>query len=314
MSVQLFLLNPILRFRIKRRFKKKPDLLELRPVMEEAQGMQKPPPADITIEQTTLGGVATERLTAPGTDASATFLYIHGGGWVAGSPATHRALTWRLAKQIGIPVHAIDYRLAPEHPFPAGLDDCVAAYRALLDNGIAASSIIVGGDSAGGNLTMALAIRLREEGIALPAALVCLSPALDFTYSGASVQENGKADTFFIPEIMGTVAPLYHPGIDPKHPYLSPIFTSAAGLPPTLFQVGDTEMLRDDSTRMAANMKAAGNENVVLEVWPKVWHVWQIMADVLPEGEKAVKNITAFAKSHLTKTTGQSALTGNAAQ
>lgn len=299
MSIQLFLLNPILRFRIKRRFRKKPDLLELRPVMTEALAMQKAPPADIAIEQTMLGGVPTERLTAPDTDTSAAFLYIHGGGWVAGSPETHRALTWRLTKKIGIPVYAIDYRLAPEHLFPAGLDDCVTAYRTLLERGIAASSIIVGGDSAGGNLTMALAMRLKAEGIALPAALVCLSPALDFTYSGASVTENAKADTFFIPEMMSTVKAHYHPDTEAKHPYLSPIFADASGLPPTLFQVGAKEMLRDDSTRMAANMKTAGNNDVTLEVWPKVWHVWQIMADQLPEGEQAVTRIVAFAKNHL---------------
>lgn len=313
MSIQLFLLNPILRFRIKRRFKKKPDILELRPVMNEAKDLQKAPPADIAIEQITLGGVPTERIAAPGVDESAAFLYIHGGGWVAGSPETHRALTWRLSRQIGIPVFAIDYRLAPEHPFPAGLDDCIAAYRALLDKDIAAASIVVGGDSAGGNLTMALALRLKDEGVPLPAALICLSPALDFTYSGTSVMENAKADTFFIPEIMGTVAPVYHPDTDAKHPYLSPVFADASGLPPTLFQVGETEMLRDDSTRMAANMKAAGNTEVVLEVWPKVWHVWQIMADQLPEGEQAVRKITDFARHHLGHAQ-RTTITGNAAQ
>ena len=310
MSIQLFLLNPILRFRIKRRFKKKPDILELRPVMAEAGAMQKPVPADIDVAPVRIGGVRAERLAAHDTRTDAAFLYIHGGGWVAGSPETHRSLTWRLTKQIGIPVFAIDYRLAPEHPFPAGLDDCVAAYRGLIASGVDASSIVVGGDSAGGNLTMALAVRLRDEGMPMPAALVCLSPALDFTYSGASVTENADADTFFIPEIMSTVAPIYHPGTDAKHPYLSPVFGDASGLPPTLFQVGATEMLRDDSTRMAANMKAAGNANVQLDVWPKVWHVWQIMADQLPEGEKAIRDIVSFVKKHLPQPTPKNT-TGN---
>jgi acetyl esterase/lipase len=298
MSIQLFVLKPILRFRIKRRFRKKPDLMELRPIMEEALALQKAPPADITITEVTLGGIRTERLAAPGADTSATFLYIHGGGWVGGSPATHRPLTWRLARQIGIPVHAIDYRLAPEHPYPAGLDDCVAAYRALLDSGLKASSIVVGGDSAGGNLTLALALRLKDEGVPLPAALVCLSPATDMTSSGASVTRNAKADTFFIPEIMATVASLYFPGHDPKTPYLSPLFGDMAGLPPTLFQAGDTEMLVDDSRRATEKMKAAGVD-VTLDVWPKVWHVWQVMADQLPEGEAAIKKIVAFVKHHL---------------
>lgn len=298
MSIQLFLLNPILRFRIKRRFKKSPDVFLLRPLMNETIELQKAPPADITITQTELGGVPCERVTAPDARASAAFFYIHGGGWVAGSPRTHRPLTWRLSKQIGIPVIAVDYRLAPEHVFPAGLDDCVAAYKGLIASGVPASSIIVGGDSAGGNLTLALALRLKDEGIALPAALVCLSPATDMTYSGGSVTSNAKADTFFIPETMATVEARYFPGGDPKHPYLSPLFGDMTGLPPTLFQVGSTEMLRDDSIRVAEKMKEAG-VTVDLQVWPKVWHVWQLMADQLPEGEAAIRDITTFVKKHL---------------
>lgn len=298
MSIQLHLLKPILRFQIKRRLKKKPDVLELRPIMEEGRKAQKAPPTEIRFEQTDLGGIPTERVTAPGADETRAFFYIHGGGWVAGSPLIYRPLTWRLAKQIGVPVYAVDYRLAPEHVFPAGLDDCVTAYRALLDKGIDASNIIVGGDSAGGNLTLALALRLKDDGLPLPAGLVCLSPATDMTSSGASATLNAKADTFFIPEMMATVQSRYFPGDDPKLPYLSPLFGDVAGLPPTFFQVGDTEMLLDDSTRMAEKMKIAGID-VTLEVWPKVWHVWQLTADQLPEGEKAISGIASFAKARL---------------
>lgn len=298
MSIQLYLLRPILRFQIKRRFRKTPDVVELRPIMEEALKMQKAPPADITIEQMTLGGVPTEHVAAPGVRPDAAIFYIHGGGWVAGRPENHRPLTWRLSKQLGLPVYAPDYRLAPEHPYPAGLDDCLAAYRALLATGIPASSIVVGGDSAGGNLTLALALRLRDEGVPLPAALVCLSPATDLASTGASVVSNAKADAMFTPEMMGTLEARYFPGRDPRDPYLSPLYGDAKGLPPTLFQVGATEMLRDDSTRMAAKITEAGGI-AELEVWPKVWHVWQLMADQLPEGEKAIHNIVAFVKKHL---------------
>ncbi|MES1990751.1 MAG: alpha/beta hydrolase [Pseudomonadota bacterium] len=298
MSIQLFLLDPILRFRIKRRFKKSPDVFLLRPLMNETVELQKAPPAEITISQMDLGDVPTERLAAPDVNAKAAFFYIHGGGWVAGSPRTHRPLTWRLSKQLGIPVFAIDYRLAPENVFPAGLDDCVAAYQGLLASGVPASSIIVGGDSAGGNLTLALALRLKDEGIALPAALVCLSPATDMTSSGESVKTNAKADTFFTPEMMATLEARYFPGQDPKNPYLSPLFGDMTGLPPTLFQVGQTEMLRDDSTRVADKMKKSGVA-VELQVWPKVWHVWQLMADQLPEGEAAIRDIVTFVKKYL---------------
>lgn len=300
MSIQLTLLKPVLRFQIKRRFKKKPDVFELRAIMDEAQRMQKPVSDDITVEQITLGDIPVERLAAPNTNTASAFFYIHGGGWVAGSPKSHRALTWRLAKEIGIPVFAVDYRLAPEHFFPAGLNDCVAAYKGLLATGVDASKIVVGGDSAGGNLTLALTLRLKAEGLPLPGALVCLSPATDMTHGSPSGTTNAKADTFFIPEIMKTVEPRYYPGHDAKDPYLSPLFGDVTGFPPTLFQVGDTEMLLDDSTRMAEKMKEAG-VTVSIEIWPRVWHVWQVMADMLPEGRLAIGNIASFVRLHLNK-------------
>ena len=302
MSIQLYLLKPLLRFQIKRRLKKNPDVLELRPIMEESIKFQKKPPTDIQFEQSSLGDIPVERVTAAGADENRAFFYLHGGGWVAGSPLIYRSLTWRFAKQVGIPVYVVDYRLAPEHPYPAGLDDCVSAYRALLDKGLDASNIIVGGDSAGGNLTLALALRLKDEGLPLPAGLICLSPATDMTYAGASAILNAKADVLFVPEMMETVQQRYFPNDDPKLPYLSPLFGDVTGLPSTFFQVGSTEMLLDDSTRMAKKMKAAGID-VTIEIWPKVWHVWQMNADQLPEAEKAIKAITAFARARLNSST-----------
>lgn len=298
MSLQLVLLNQLVRWQIKRRFRKNPDVQLLRPLMQQMEARTSRLPADIAVEDLALGGVPAERLTAEGASTSKAFLYIHGGGFVAGSPRTHRPLTWRLAKETGVPVYAIDYRLAPEHPFPAGLDDCVAAYRALLDKGYAAKSIVVGGDSAGGNLTLALALRLKAEGVPLPAALVCLSPATDMTGSGASRHENAEADSLFVEEMFDTLKPAYYAGHDEREPFLSPLFGDVAGFPPVLFQVGEREMLRDDSTRMAGKLRAAGIE-AVIEVWPKVWHVWQLNADMLPEGREAITHITRFARQHL---------------
>jgi glutathione S-transferase len=298
MSIQRVIFNQVLRFQVKRRFRKKPDVFELRAVMDEMTPLQPAPPKDIAIETVTLGGVATERLSAPGANGNAAFFYIHGGGWVAGSPTSHRPLTWRLAKKMGIPVYAPDYRLAPEHFYPAGLDDCVAAYQGLLATGVPASSIVVGGDSAGGNLALALALRLKAEGLPLPAALVCLSPATDLTFGGNSVHTNAEADALFVPEMMNTVEQRYCPGANRKAPFISPLYGDVAGLPPTLFHVGNTEVLLDDSVRMAEKMKAAGVP-VTLDVWPKVWHVWHLMADRLPEGEKAIDQIVAFAKAQL---------------
>ncbi|PKP77976.1 MAG: alpha/beta hydrolase [Alphaproteobacteria bacterium HGW-Alphaproteobacteria-3] len=298
MSFQLSLLNLLMRWQVKRRFRKNPDVQLLRPVMLQMEPRMSKLPAGIALEELTLGGVATERLSAPGTKDSAAFLYIHGGGFVAGSPRTHRPLTWRLTRDIGIPVYAIDYRLAPEHPYPAGLDDCVAAYKGLLDKGIPAQSILAGGDSAGGNLTLALALRLKAESLPLPAALVCLSPATDMTASGDSYRTNAEADSLFVPDIFHSLKPVYFPGIDERDPFVSPLYGDVSGFPPTLFQLGEKEMLRDDSTRMAAALTAAGVETAI-EVWPKVWHVWQLNADMLPEGREAIAHIVRFAKQHL---------------
>lgn len=298
MSFQLTLLNLVIRWQVKRRFRKNPDVQLLRPMMEQMEPRMAKLPAGIEVEELGLAGVAAERLTAPDTQQDKAFLYIHGGGFVAGSPRTHRPLTWRLAKDIGIPVYAIDYRLAPEHPYPAGLDDCVAAYKGLLDKGVPARSILVGGDSAGGNLTLALALRLKAEGLPLPAALICLSPATDMTGSGESRHSNAEADSMFVEEMMDSLMPVYFAGTDEKDPFVSPLFGDVSGFPPTLFQVGEREMLRDDSVRMAAALKSAGVETAI-EVWPKVWHVWQLNADMLPEAREAIAHIVRFAKQHL---------------
>lgn len=298
MSFQLSVLNLLIRWQVKRRFRKNPDVQLLRPIMDQMEPRMMKVPGDIRIEEPDLGGIPAERLSAPGTREDAAFLYIHGGGFVAGSPRTHRPLTWRLTKEIGVPVYAIDYRLAPEHPYPAGLDDCVAAYKALLERGISAKSILVGGDSAGGNLTLALTLRLKAEGLALPGGLICLSPATDMTGSGDSRHSNAEADSMFVPEMMDSLKPVYFDGTDERDPLVSPLYGDLSGFPPTLFQVGEREMLRDDSTRMAAALKSAGVETV-LEVWPKVWHVWQLNADMLPEAREAIAHIARFAKQHL---------------
>ena len=296
MSVQLYLINPLLRFSVKRHFRKNPDLMELRAIMA---GVRPPRvPRRIQLTQTSLGAVASELLTASGASAAHAILYIHGGGWVAGSPASHRPITWRLAEQAGVPVHAIDYRLAPEHPFPAGLDDCVAAYRALLDLGLRADAIVVGGDSAGGNLTLALALKLKDLGLPQPAALFCLSPLTDFADLGASRTTNAKSDAMFDPRSFATVAQHYFPGHDPRDPLLSPCQGDVKGLPPTLFQVSGAEMLRDDSVLMEQKMRAAGIDTTI-EIWPGVAHVWQVTADILPEGRAAIAKIATFIKKQL---------------
>lgn len=298
MSVQLFLMDKMLRFSVKRRFAKAPDVMTLRNVMTEMAASAKSPPPPVSLESETLGGVTCERLSQPGCDQTRAILYLHGGGFVAGAPATHRALTWRLARLTNLPVHVVDYRLAPEHVFPAGLNDCFAAYQALLTQGLESRHIAIMGDSAGGNLTLTVALKAKMENIPLPGCLVCLSPVTDLVEPGVSQVENARSDALFVASSFATLVPTYCPGHDAKDPLISPLRGDLSGLPPTLLQCSGAEMLRDDSVRIAHKMRAAGT-SVELEVWPKVPHVWQLLADVVPEARAATDKICRYVTDHL---------------
>jgi acetyl esterase/lipase len=298
MSLQLIVADPVVRIMMKRRFAKSGTVMTLRDILDKMARYARNPPKHIRMDRISLGGVPAERMRNPVADEKKALLYIHGGGFVAGHPANHRQLTWRLAAKTNTPVYAIDYRLAPEHPFPAALEDGLAAYRTLLDKGIAPARIAIGGDSAGGNLTLALALKLKEQGLPQPAALVCLSPVTDLAEPANSHEANAKRDAMFDPSIFNSVPESYVPSGDVTNPLVSPLRGDVHGLPPTLFQCSRDEMLRDDSVRMAARMKDAGVD-AVLEVWPKVFHVWQVAADVLPEGRKAIDNIAAFLNRRL---------------
>lgn len=291
MSIQLFLADKLIRLTMKRRFARNPDVLQLRPMMAE----MRPPrvPARISLQKISLGGVSAERLAPKTADAKRAMLYIHGGGFVGGNPSNHRALTWRLAEQLGCMVFAIDYRLAPEHPFPAGLDDCVTAYRELIKSGYEPHRLAVAGDSAGGNLTLALALKLKALGLPQPAAIAAISPATDLAGSLPSHASNARADAMFDAKMFGSLTPLYCPGQDPANPLISPLRGDTSGLAPTLIQCSQDEMLRDDGVLMAEKLKSAGVD-VRLEVWPRVFHAWPIMADLLPEARKAIRNIVSF--------------------
>ncbi len=299
MSLQAFLLDKALRVMIKRRLAKNPDLLELRAIMQDAL-RQRPPrvPRDINLDQLELGGVPVERLTSAATDSSRALIYLHGGGFVAGSPKNHRPLTWRLAKRLNVPVYAVDYRLAPEHPFPAALDDVVEVHRALLKSGVKPEHVAMAGDSAGGNLTLTGALKLRELGEPMPCALAALSPATDFLGQFKSRTDNGKRDAMFDPRVLPTVVPHYCPGHDGKSPLLSPLRGELAGLPPTLLMAADSELLRDDSVEFAAKARAAGVE-VELEIWPGVFHAWPVLGGLMPEALAAIERMGAFLRARL---------------
>ena len=249
-----------------------------------------------------LAGLACEWLLAPGADPDRRLLYIHGGGWTSGNLDSHRPLSARISKAAGAAVLAVHYRLAPEHPFPAGLDDCVHAYRWLRANGpngsAPARSIFLAGDSAGGNLTFAALLACKERGIPLPTGAIPLSAATDFSASGDSFRTRAAVDPIIPgnPDAIRTLGPAYTQGrADPLSPLVSPLNGDLRGLPPLLIQVGDAEVLLDDSTRIAAKAKAAGVETT-LSIYPEMPHVWQLFAPFLPEASAAIDEIGAFVR------------------
>jgi monoterpene epsilon-lactone hydrolase len=248
---------------------------------------------------TTLGDrpamlVEPELQTAPGT-----ILYFHGGGNVFGSPDTALSLTAALVARTRIRSISLDYRLAPEHPFPAAIEDGVAAYRALLNNGIDASSIAFAGDSAGGGLSVTTCLAAQAAGLPMPAAVVAFSPALDYTRSGASMDTKAGIDPLFTRESLGHTAKMYLAGQDPYQELLTPAtLANLTGFPPLLLQVGTNEVLLDDSTRLADRARAAGVD-VILDVTGDAPHVFQSFIGLLDEADQALDRAALFISQHL---------------
>jgi epsilon-lactone hydrolase len=252
-------------------------------------------------------GTRTESVNADGIDAVWTavaqaredvcILHCHGGGYAIGSAPLYRDFTWRIGAATRARVLYFDYRLAPEHPFPAALDDAVKVYRWLARR-IEARRIALLGDSAGGGLAFATLYRIRDEGLPLPGATVAISPWTDLALTGQSLRENAASDPMMDVERLPGFADCYLGNADPRNPYASPLYGNASGLPPTLIQVGSDEILADDSVRMAARLKAAGCR-VELEVWPRMPHAWHLYARILPEGRQAIERAGRFVQSVL---------------
>jgi epsilon-lactone hydrolase len=244
------------------------------------------------------GGVAAERVTTAASRPDRHILYLHGGGYVVGWAGLCRDLTWRLATLCRVCVFGVNYRLAPEHPFPAALDDVVVAYAWLLAQGADPKRIALVGDSAGGGLVFAALLRLRDEGIELPAAAAVVSPWTDLALTGPSLHLNAVIDPLIPAEQVPRVAALCLAGANPRNPYASPLYGDPAGLPPALILVGGDEVLRDDAVRMADKMRAAGC-HVEIEIWPCMWHVWYLCTRGMPEAKAAIARIAAFLKDKL---------------
>jgi acetyl esterase/lipase len=252
-------------------------------------------PTGVTRAPVPADGVPCEWIIPENSPNDQALLYLHGGGFVLGLTSLHVQMVACLAQKMGIRALVVDYRLAPEHPFPAGLDDCVGAYRWLLQQGIPAPNIGVAGDSAGGNFTITTLMKLRDSGDPLPAAAACLSPVGDMT------DRTERFQNVYDPVLHPRAGRLYHQaygaGNDMRSPLISPVFGDWRGLPPLLVHAGEDEILCEDGVRIEELAKAAGVD-VRLEIYPRMWHVWQIYP-ALPQTRESLDDITQFLKSHL---------------
>ncbi len=257
-----------------------------------------PPPPDVTVPSVDVDGISGEWVARADRETSGTvILFLHGGGHNAGSCRTHRDLGARLAEAASARVLLIDYRLAPEFPFPAALEDAVAAYRWLLRTGFAPDRIVLGGDSSGGGLALAALVKLRDDGEPLPAAAFLVSPWVDLTLSDSSIQSRATVDPLVSIEGLRAAARYYLDDHDPRDPLASPLYANLHGLPPLLIQVGDHELLLGDASRLYETAKSAGVD-VELEIWNEMWHVWHGWAGDLPEGREAFACIGQWLSRH----------------
>jgi monoterpene epsilon-lactone hydrolase len=255
-------------------------------------------PPDVSWEPVDAGGVPAEWVTAPQATDARVICYLHGGGYTTGSVNTHRELVSRLSRAAGARALSVDYRLAPENPFPAAVDDARAAYRWLLGTGVDPLRVVIAGDSAGGGLVVATLVAIRDAGDPLPAAGVCLSPWVDLEGIGESMTSKAEADPMVQRDELLGMAKAYLGGADPRTPLAAPLYADLSGLPPLLIQVGTAETLLDDATRLASRARAAGVD-VTLEPWEDMIHVWQFMASMLPEGQEAIDRIGQFIRERV---------------
>jgi acetyl esterase/lipase len=249
--------------------------------------------APVTRTPVSANGVDGEWLDAPGARRDRAVLYLHGGGYVLGSVNSHRDMIARLSAASGARALGLNYRLAPENPFPAAVDDAVAGYRFLLEQGITPARIAIAGDSAGGGLATATLVALKERGLPRPAAGILLSPWVDLEGVGESMNGGVADDPMVSKDLVGVMGPAYLAGADVRTPLAAPLYADLRGLPPLYIQVGRREVLLDDALRLAQNAQRARVE-VTLEVWPGMIHVWQIFASELSEAREAIERIGEY--------------------
>jgi monoterpene epsilon-lactone hydrolase len=261
-------------------------------------GSQSPVAEDVELDTVDLGGVPGEWSLVPGSDVSRVLLFFHGGGYCSGSILSHRRMVTEAGREARVRTLAVGYRLAPEHPFPAAFDDALTAWRFLRRHGIAAANVAIGGDSAGGGLTVALINRLRDAQEELPGCAWLVSPWTDLTMSGSTLVTKDAVDPLIHKAYLNELADAFLPaGIDRKDPRVSPVYADLKGFPPTLIQVGSDETLLADATRFAA-VAGAAEVRVTLEIWPQMIHAWHLWNARLAPGRQALASAGAFIRSH----------------
>ena len=282
-----------LRFFIKRNHRPEP-IQVVRQRFRRMELLVPPPPRGTKVENFRIAGQPASSITVREARPGTHVFFLHGGGYSVGSLRNYANFTWRLGRAARARVLALDYRLAPEHPYPAALEDALAGYRWLLDQRADPKRILLAGDSAGGGLTLALLLKLRDDKLPLPAGAVVMSPWTDLAVTGASLKTNAARDPMLVASEIPRLAKMYLDGADAHEAYASPLYADPHGLPPVLIQAGGDEVLRDDAVRMAEKMKAAGCD-VELQVWPGMPHVFQLLAAVMPEAQGALAEIARFA-------------------
>lgn len=259
-----------------------------------------PPPAGVSFTPVAIGAIPAEWSLAEGSDPARVLLYFHGGGYCAGSIASHRGLVGDIGQRAGIRTLAVGYRLAPENPYPAAVMDALEAWRFLRDQGYSPRSIAVGGDSAGGNLALAMIIALRDRGEPVPAAAWLVSPWVDLRMTGRTLDSKADVDPLISRDYLMGLAEAYLAGHDPADPKVSPLYADLAGLPPVLVQVGSSETLLDDSVRLAGALGAA-EVRTTLDVWPEMIHAWMLWSARLTDGRLASERAATWLRAELVR-------------
>ena len=297
MSIRASLISFVIRHTIRKQFNEMGDVPALRDNLARSGAMGGKLPGKVTIVPQPIGDLEAEWVTLENIDQNKVILYLHGGGYIVGNAEGYRDIAWRLAELAKCRVLFVDYRLAPENPFPAALEDATAAYRFLLEEGFAPNQIALCGDSAGGGLSIATAVNLKNLGLPQPACAMLMSPWVDLALTGETISSNDGADCMLTAKALESMANHYLGNRDRKAPLASPLYADLSGLCPMTIHVGSNEVLYSDSERIAEGITAAGGR-AELEVWAKMPHVFPVLAARIPEGKVALAKMADFFLRH----------------